>query len=149
MSVEVAELEKNVGNRVVLHIVQEDGSLEEVEGKLEAASVAGVAFKAKGKSSIDLLTVEQIEELQTAPEKPKPVSQKKLKPIELGQARQHLVDRHGVELKWARDADEAKAFEYHEGLDHSNLGHTHVASEPTARDEALADEAPASDEDAA
>lgn len=139
MSVEVEQLESFVGKQVILHVRNEDGTLAELEGKIEAASVAGLAFKPKGQSSLDLYMPNQIEELQAAPEKPKPVTQKKLKPITLGQARQHLLDRHGVELSWAKEADEQAAFDYHAGLDHSNLGHIHKEPEPTPRDEALAE----------
>lgn len=141
-------VEQFVNKRVILHVRQEDGSLKEIEGKVEAASEAGMAFKEKGKSSLDLYMPNQIEEITAAPEKPKPVSQKKLKPIELGQARQHLLDRHGVPLSWAKENTEEAAFEYHQSLDHSDLGHKHVAEEnkPSERDEALADDAPADSE---
>lgn len=139
MTVAVAELEKNVKKPVVLHVRQDDGSLKELEGKIEAASEAGLAFKEKGKSNLDLYLPNQIEEIQAAPEKPKQVSQKKLKPIDLGQARQHLVDRHGVTLSWAKEADEQKAFDYHQNLDHADLGHRHEVPEVTERDKALAD----------
>lgn len=136
MSVEVAELitasEKK--KLVILHLVQEDNSLKEVEGKIEAASSAGVAFKEKGSSDLTLLTVAQIEELAYAPEKPKPVSQKKLKPIEAGSFRQHLADRHGISRKWCTEASDEQAKEYHDQIDHSDLGHKHAADE--AGDEA-------------
>ena len=145
MTVAVAELEANIGKQVVLHLKQEDGSLKELEGKLEAASAAGLAFKEKGKSNLDLYMPDQVESLQAAPDKPKSVSQKKIKPIVEGQARQHLLDRHGVPLDWAKKASEKEAFEYHKNLDHSNLGHVHVEPEQTDRDKALADDTGASD----
>lgn len=145
MTVAVAELEANINKSVILHVKQEDGSLKELEGKIEAASEAGLAFKEKGKSNLDLYLPGQVESLQAAPDKPKPVSQKKLKPITLGQARQHLLDRHGVPLDWAKQNSEEAAFEYHKTLDHANLGHVHVEPEQTERDKALADE-PSGDE---
>jgi hypothetical protein len=142
MTVAVDELERFVNKNVILHVKQEDNSLREVEGKVEAASAAGMAFKEKGKSKLDLVMPEQIEEITLAPTKPKSVLQKKLKPIEEAQARQHLVDRHGVPLSWAKENTDQDAFAYHESLDHSNLGHKHVAEEvkPSERDEALADD---------
>lgn len=115
-----------------------------LEGKVEAASEAGIAFKEKGKGKLDLYTPDQITGVEAAPEKPKPVTQKKLKPIALGQARQHLLDRHGVTLAWAKDADEQAAFEYHQGLDHSDLGHKHEEKE-AAGSEPTGDEAPSTE----
>ena len=137
MSVAVEDLQSFVEKEAILHLIQEDGTLKEVTGTIKAATVAGVPFKTKGKSGLDLLTVEQIEEISYAPVKPKAVVQKKLKPIEYGQARQHLIDRHGVELSWGKEADERSAFEYHKDLDHSNLGHRHEADE---REQALAED---------
>lgn len=139
MSVTLEALEPYIEKESILHIVQEDGTLKETTGTIKAATVAGVAFKEKGKSGLDLLTVDKIEEIDYAPIKQKSVTQKKVKPIEFGQARQHLIDRHGVELSWAKDADEKSAFEYHEGLDHTNLGHVHVVAEKKAdeREQAL------------
>lgn len=138
MSVAVEDLQPFVEKEAILHLIQEDGTLKEVTGTIKAATVAGVPFKTKGKSGLDLLTVEQIEEIDYAPIKPKPVTQKKLKPIEFGQARQHLIDRHGVELSWAKEADEKSAFEYHKTLDHSNLGHRHEVADE--REQALAED---------
>lgn len=152
MAVAVADLVKANGKRVVLHVVQEDGTLQEIEGKIEAASEAGIAFKPKGKSSLDLLEPNKIEELQVAPEKPKAVTRKKLKPIELGQARQHLADRHGISMEWLKNNTEEAAFAYHEQLDHADLGHKHEATEqaaPTERDEALAENTDTESEGAA
>lgn len=126
MPVTLAEVQQYSDKDVLVHLVQEDQSLKETTGKIMVATEAGIGFKEKGKASAELLTLSQIEEIAPAPAKAKPVVQKKLKPIEMGQARQHLIDRHGVELKWAKEADEKAAFEYHATLDHSNLGHVHV-----------------------
>mgnify|MGYP000969785004 CR=1 FL=1 len=139
MSVSIQEIEKFVGKDAIIHLVQEDGTLKELTVKVEAATVAGVAYKEKGKTGLELTSPDQIEEISAAPVKPKAVVQKKVKPIELGGARQHLVDRHGVELSWAKEADEQAAFDYHAGLDHSNLGHVHVEAKPDEREQALAE----------
>lgn len=143
MSVAVEELEKFSGKRVVLHVQQEDGTLAEIEGKVEAASAAGIAFKAKGKSNIDLVEPSQIEEIQAAPETPKKPTRKRRNLVEKGKAIQHLLDMHGVPLSWAKEATEEQAFEYHEGLDHSDLGHYHKAAKEkgsSEREQALSDE---------
>lgn len=132
MSVTLEQLQQFINKEAVFHLIQEDGSLQEVTGTIKAASVAGVPFKVKGKSGLEFSTVDKFHEIDYAPVKAKAVTQKKLNPIEFGQARQHLVDRHGVELSWAKEADEKSAFEYHENLDHSNLGHTHYTPEEVA-----------------
>lgn len=125
MSVALEDLEPFINKEAVLHLVKDDGSLDEVTGTIKIATAAGIGFKKKGSSGVDLLMPDQIEEIGYAPVKAKSVVQKKLEPIEFGKARQHLVDRHGVELKWAKDNDEQTAFDWHAGLDHSNLGHKH------------------------
>jgi len=131
-TVTLEDLQKYVDKEALVHIKDGDRGTREVTGTIKAATVAGVPFKEKGKSGLELLTVDDIYEIDFAPTKPKSVTQKKLNPIEFGQARQHLIDRHGVELSWAKDADEKSAFEYHNGLDHSNLGHTHYTAEEVA-----------------
>lgn len=129
MSVTLEQLQPFIDKEAIFHLIQEDGSTKEVTGTIKAATVAGVPYKEKGKAGLELTTVDKFYEIDYAPVKAKPVTQKKLNPIDFGQARQHLVDRHGVELSWAKDADEKAAFEYHAGLDHSNLGHSHYTAE--------------------
>ena len=143
MSVKLEDLQKHIKKESILHILQEDGSLKEITATIQAATVAGVVFKEKGRSTIELTEADKIEEITAAPVKPRPVQQKKLKPIEFGQARQHLIDRHGVQLSWAKDADEQAALDYHAGLDHTDLGHVHVSDNETKTETpAAAAEAP-------
>lgn len=139
MSTTVSDLSEWVDKQVILHLKKEDGSLEEVEGLVEAASEAGMAFKRKGKGGLALIMPDEIEEIQAAPEKPKALTVKKMQPIKEGQARQHLLTYHGVPLDWAKGTDEKAAFQYHLELDHSNLGHKHVEKTETERDKALAE----------
>lgn len=149
MSVTVEQLQKFIDKEVTLHRIEADGTLKELTGTIRAASIAGVPFKHKGKPGLDLLQIKDIEEVDLAPTKEKSVSQKKLALVELGGARQHLIDRHGVELSWAKTASEKDAFDWHATLDHTNLGHVHVdktkekAEAPKdEREQALQDEAP-------
>lgn len=120
------ELAKFDGKQVILHVIQDDGSAAELEGKVEAASESGLAFREKGKRDVDLLEPSQIEEIALAPAKPKKVTQKKLKPISEQNIRQHLVDRHGMTRTEAGQLTDAEAFEKHENIDHADLGHRHV-----------------------
>jgi len=126
MSVDVNTIEEFSGKQVILHLVEEDG-LREVEGKVEAASAAGVAFKEKGQRDLKLVLPDAIEEIQLAPTKPKKAVQKKLKPIEEQHARQHLADRHGYTLEAVNGMSDANAFAEHESIDHTGLGHRHEA----------------------
>lgn len=149
MSVTVEELQPFVEKEVVLHKIKEDGSMEQLIGTIKAATIAGVPFKTKGKAGIDLIQVKDIEEVALAPSKEKSVTQKKLAIVEMGNARQHLIDRHGVELSWAKNASEKEAFDWHATLDHTNLGHVHVDKtkdkdeSKDEREQALSDESPA------
>lgn len=139
MSVNAEELKRYLNKKVTLHTIEAGGSIKEREGKVDAASEFGVAFKEKGKASVDLYEVAQIEEISAAPETPKKIRQKKLKPIEDGQVRQHLVDRHGMPVSKANELDEKQATELHDRIDHSDLGHRHEASEATSQEKAIAE----------
>lgn len=135
MTVDPQTLEQYDGKQVLIHLIQEDGSVKETEGKVEAASAEGMAFKEKGKRDVDLVLPSQIEEISEAPSKPKTLSQKKLKPVTTTSARQHLLDRHGYERSVMNGVSDDQAYAEHEDIDHSDLGHRHEA-EDEAPDEA-------------
>lgn len=140
MSVTLEDLQPFVDKEAIFHLIKDDGSTDEITGTIKAATVAGVPYKVKGKAGLELTTVDKFYEITYAPIKEKAVSQKKINPIEFGQARQHLVDRHGVELSWAKDASEKDAFEWHASLDHSNLGHAHYTQAELDEKKKKADE---------
>lgn len=147
MTVKAEDLQQFLNKRVVLHTNDPEDSSKTIEreGKVEAASIAGIAFKEKGKSSVDLYEIHQIFEIDTLPEPPKKIRQKKLKPVEEGQVRQHLVDRHGMPVSKANELNEAQATELHDRIDHKDLGHRHEAAEQTSQEQAIA----AAEDDAA
>lgn len=141
MTVNPQSLEEFSGKQVILHLRQEDGSVKELEGKVEDASEVGMAFKEKGKRDVDLVLPDQIEEIALAPSKPKTLAQKKLKLVTESNARQHLLDRHGYDRSVVNGMDDGKAFSEHEDIDHSDLGHKHAAEdEDESTDEAGTDE---------
>lgn len=118
----------------------------EVEGQVQVANEIGILIKPKGKVQFDLIPISEIEEINLAKEGNKPLKASKLQPVKLGQARRHLLERHGVQLKWANEVTEEQAFEYHESLNHKelDLGHFHEAK--AAGDESSeSDTAPESD----
>jgi len=130
MSVDVNTLEQFSGKNVILTLKAEDGSATEVPGKVEGASVVGLAFKEKGKRDVRFVEPDEVEEIAEAPTEAKKVTQKKLKPLERAeQARQHLADRHGYKRSDLNGMPDADAFKFHEELDHSDLGHKHVVEE--------------------
>lgn len=130
-------------------------SAVEMEGKVEVVNEQGILIKPKGKVQLDLLTNDEIEEIDFAPEKAKVLKARQLKPIEHGQARNHLLERHGWTLDKANAITEAEALELHGEIDHvaENLGHVHVSKEESERDQAVAqaeaDEAADAEEGAA
>ena len=134
MPVDPSTLEDFDGKQVILTLIEDDGSAREVEGKVEAASAAGVAFKEKGKRDVELVEPKSIEEIALAPVKPKNLAQKKLKPVAEQNARQHLLDRHGYDRSVVNGMTDEQAFAEHEDIDHADLGHKHV--EPSEDDEA-------------
>lgn len=129
MAVDASTLADFSGKQVTLVLKQEDGSAKEFEGKVEAASEYGMAFKEKGKRDSDLVEPDQIEEITLAPVKPKTLAQKKLKEVSETTARQHLLDRHGYERSVVNKMSDEQAFSEHEDIDHSDLGHKHVSDD--------------------
>jgi hypothetical protein len=111
---------------VILTIAQDGGDAAELEGKVDAASEAGMAFKEKGKRDVILVMPDEIIEIALAPSKPKSLAQKKLKPVTESTVRQHLLDRHGYLRTEVNKMEDDEAFETHEAIDHADLGHKHI-----------------------
>ena len=129
MSVDANTLEKFSGKNVILTVKAEDGTAKEIPGKVEGASVVGLAFKEKGKRDVALVEPKDIEDLVEVPAESKKVTQKKLKPVDVEKVRQHLADRHGYNRKDLNAMSDADAAEFHDKLDHTDLGHKHVVEE--------------------
>lgn len=100
---------------------------EPVEGKVEMGNALAVLFKPKGKSQPELVEASDIASIELLAEKAKAFTAKKLKAVELGGVRAHLLERHGVTLDWANSVTEEQAKQYHDSLDHADLwlGHVH------------------------
>lgn len=109
----------------------------EVECKVQVGNDTGLLVKPKGKVQFDLIPVSEIEDVYLTPDKAKKLVASKIQHPQIGNVRRHLLDRHGVTLKWANDTTEEAAKSYHDSLNHEelDLGHVHV--------EKKADEAPA------
>lgn len=115
---------------------------EEREGTLEAANDKGIMFKPKGQVKPEIIMLSSVEEIRYAPEKAKALKAKTLKPITYGQARGHLLERHGMTLSEVNAMTEEQAFKYHQELDHAaaGLGHVHGEKESAPAAEAVASE---------
>lgn len=118
---------------------------EEVEGTVQASNEMGILIKPKGKTNFTLIEMGEIEEVYLTPETDKKFTRSKLKPVEAGKVRRHLLDRHGVTLDWVNKATEEEAAQYHDSLDHEKLDLGHVHVEPKEGEAASEDE-PAGDE---
>lgn len=133
MSVDVTEIKKYEGQRVVLtrNLSEPNESGEsavEVEGEVQAANEMGVLIKPKGQVQFKLIPLSEIEEVSLRETKANKLKASKLALCKLGKARSHLLERHGVTLEWANEVSEEDAYKYHESIDHvkDDLGHVHV-----------------------
>jgi hypothetical protein len=143
----MSDYEKFVGKKVVLTRNLKEADAEgnlavELEGTLEAANAVGVMFKAKGQVKPEIFELGEIEEVRYAPEKAKKQRAKKLKPVEYGQAKSHLLERHGLTLTQVNGWTEEQALAYHNEIDHvkADLGHVHEDKSEAEAAEAVAAE---------
>jgi len=133
--------EKFTGKKiVVVHKVDGKVDAEESEGTAEVGNEGGILFKPKGKTQLVLLEAGNIIEVRFVEDKPKNLARKVLKPVQFGQARNHLLERHGYTLAAVNALTEQSAFDEHEQIDHEaqDLGHVHGDKEATPRAEAVA-----------
>lgn len=121
MSLKLSELHLLIGKRVVVEMQGTSGTFE-IEGNVRSADTTGIVLLAKEGPSIITIS-EMIDIYET--DAPRPLVRRKLRHIGARQARQHLLDRHGMALDLIRATTAATAFILHEALNHSNLGHQH------------------------
>lgn len=139
MSVSTENLAQYENKKIVVVKKNEDGSASEIEGVAQAANELGILIKPKGKTNFDLVPIGDIEEIRYVEGTVKKLTRKTLKEVEFGQARNHLLERHGFTLAQVNDMDEKSAFEKHNAIDHegSDLGHVHGDKNKTERAEAI------------
>lgn len=124
MPVDPNTLAQYAGKNVKLVIVGEKAGLSG-EGKVDAAGPFGVAFKAKGKAT-EILEPSEIDSIE-ASAVVKKIVVKSMQPIALDNVRQHLVDRHGYQVKDIESYAPEQALEFHATLEHAGLAHNHDA----------------------
>jgi|SRR6478736_1929639 len=136
----MSDLKQYENKKVIVTRNLADGTADELEGTVTTASAAGLIVKPKGKTSVVIVGTDEIVEVRYVVDAPKAIKAKELKPITFGQARGHLLDRHGYALADINKMDEAAALEFHDSIDHAPLGHVHVAASETPVAQAVAAE---------
>ena len=105
----------------LVHNVDNDGGgqhTEEVFGVVEVVNAANevMMVREKGKAIGFLVEFGNIVEIEPQAEPVKVLKQKVLKPITLGQARQHLLDRHEWTLEAVNGLDDHQAMHEHDEI---------------------------------
>src|SRR4051812_43510634 len=88
-------------------------AVKELEGTITTATPVGILFKARGRATADLILPDQIVAVELAPDNRK-VTVKYIKPVQLGQVRTHLADRHGFLLSMLNTITEEEAVLIHD-----------------------------------
>jgi hypothetical protein len=119
----------------------EGGDAEELEGTVVAVTGSAIMFRPKGKTSPRIIEKGSIESIEHAATGDKKLAVRTLKVVQFGQARAHLLERHGSTLKAVNAMTEKEAFDLHAGLDHVALDLGHVHKDKADKPEAEAPEA--------
>lgn len=101
-----------------------DGEEVTKEGSVVASNPGMLLVKPRGAMLGELITSDTLISVTELTEVSK-ITVRKLKIVKMGEARQHLADRHGLPLESEYLETEAIAFKYHEAIDHSGLSHVH------------------------
>lgn len=123
------QLAEYAGKQVtIVRNLADSNEAVEVEGKVQVGNQLGLLIKPKGKVQFDLIPIDEIEEVSLAKEGNKALKRSKLQPVKVGQARRHLLERHGYTLAWVNSVTEEQAAEHHDEINHeeADLGHIHV-----------------------
>lgn len=138
------DLSQYEGKKII--VVKKDGeNAVELEGTAQTANEVGILLKPKGKATVDIVSAEDIVEVRYVVEKPKALTRKTLKVVEFGQARNHLLERHGYTLARINEMDEQEALNEHSRINHeaADLGHVHGDKSETPRAQAVNEESSA------
>lgn len=122
---EVSQIEPHEGKKGVLTL--NDGST--VEGTLAGVTPFAIVFNPKGGGGVLMKEPTDVKGFEPEAEKPKVPKSKKMKPIDDDKVLQHLLDRHGVEIRAVVDQPVEALVNWHDSL-HAEyvLGHHHDES---------------------
>jgi hypothetical protein len=121
----------------------EDDSVEERPGTLEAVNDLGILFKAKGRSSSELIMWFDVvgieaDDTATAPKSPAKIKPKRVNPVASGAAKRHLADAHGLPLSYVNQLTADQAVQVHDKLHEDDAANeiSHYHAEKPAEDAA-------------
>ncbi len=137
MSIAPESLADFVGKDVNLRLVGQD---EALEGKVEQASPAGIAFKRRGRRDIEPFFPDGIESIEVVEKRPTKIKQKKQLPVADERVKAHLASAHGLTLTEVNALSQEDAVKMHNGIDHTDLGHNHDKEPEAEKSEATESE---------
>jgi hypothetical protein len=141
MTVSTVDLGTLDGQRIRVKARDGDAAEFEWEGTVIAASPVAILVKPRGAMLAELIQAESILELEILANPNAKLILRRLRILKPHEVRQHLIDRHGESWDTVERMNDIAAFEFHNGLNHSNLGHIHEDKKQTARAKSIAEQA--------
>lgn len=143
----MADVQDYIGKKVDL-VLNDDGEQVDLTGKIESANSLGFVFKPFGSPKVALYEVGQIVNLALAAEKEAPLKPRRINPVDMGNVKRHLVDRHGYPLADIDTMSADDALDFHETqVQHASLSHFHADAKPKADTGSVPPEQVEDDED--
>lgn len=133
-SLTVADLKAAVGSKARLTVPSKKSptGVIDIEGTVLAAEQTGVVLQTT--KGVEIFELAQIyEAVSVAPTRK--LVRRKLSALPDSQARQHLIDRHGMPVDLVRSLTAEQAGNVHRQVNHSNLGHMHTEPKVTQADD--------------
>ena len=132
--VKTSDLPLLVGEQVIveMHSSGGDGDTIELEGLLQAADLqAGLVLQTR-EGSIIIPAIDLVDVYKASA--PKKIVRRRIRYIPEPQAKQHLLDRHGMEWDLIKMLSPKRAHDVHNAFSHNNLGHRHQPRETEGTD---------------
>lgn len=115
-----------IGKRVDLEL-NDEGEVLNLTGTIESANSLGFVFKPFGSPKVALYETAQVEDIGLAEQKEPVLKARRLNPVDMGNVKRHLVDRHGYPLADINEMKADDALKFHnEDVDHGALSHYHA-----------------------
>lgn len=121
------------GKRVELKL---NDSEDIVVGTVQSGAPEMIAFKEKGKASLTLVRLDEIEFIRLSAEAEPELKARRLNIVGLDTVKRHLADRHGYALEDINKMSSEDALAFHDQLDHAPLSHYHADPPSKAESEA-------------
>jgi hypothetical protein len=135
-TVTAADLQKHLGQIVLVNYKTVDTEPKVFEGKIRLVTPTGVVLR--NRSTDMLIELDEIIDFDVIGHRKRRIVRRHLRPLgEDKSVRQHLADRHAVMIDVLNSVDETTARIMHDRIDHGKLGHMHRTE---SDEEALIDE---------